>query len=404
MKILLSPAHYSFTDSGGSELAWTYDLVSRLAERNKGSVVVTGFKRLRKEPIYKVIELTPKRNRTENTPIKAVIYSLLYSFKTISLLRQSKFDIAHHVLPFGLGRTFNLAVLLTRRTPFVIGPVQSPLDFSDAGFDPDSPLKESQPTILTTALTTLFLPIASRLSDLTLARASCIIVPHQRTMNLLQKRVSDPSKIVIIPMGIDTKQFVPLVGKKLKTKVVFLTASYLIKRKNIECIIRALQFLKDVQSLYTLRIVGDGPERQRLENLVESLGVNDSVLFEGWASRDSVISIYQQSDACISMSYSESFSNVCLEAMASGLPMIATKVGCFEDVINNGANGFVVEQNDDKSLAQKMRLMINDREGLVNMQANARKKMLKDYDWDTVVIPQFMNLYKSFKHTENRRV
>jgi glycosyltransferase involved in cell wall biosynthesis len=307
------------------------------------------------------------------------------------LLRKRHFNVAHHVLPFGLGQTFNLAILLARGTPFVAGPVQSPHTFQDIDLQASGNGDRRAEHFARSALS----KAAAYLSDLTLEKAQVVIVPHERTKQLLSGRLSDASKLVVIPMGIDTARFTPIASAKRKDKVVFLSPSLLIKRKNVAAIIRALPMLKDVQDRYHVRILGTGPELHSLEQLAAELGVTGCITFEGWVERQEIISIYQQSDVMLSMSRSESFSNICLEAMASGLTVLATQVGAFQDAVEHNISGFLIEQDDHEALAKNMLSLIEDPARLRRMQGNARKKMIQNYDWDKVIIPQFMQVYDS---------
>ena len=124
----------------------------------------------------------------------------------------------------------------------------------------------------------------------------------------------------------------------------------LIKGKGLEVVIRALREVGGPGSI-RLEVAGDGPERADLERLARSLGVAGNVSFRGWV-RD-MRSFWEGCDIAIvpSNEWKESFGMVAVEAMACGLPVIASRNGGLSEVIADGETGYLFEPGDHKALA-----------------------------------------------------
>lgn len=130
----------------------------------------------------------------------------------------------------------------------------------------------------------------------------------------------------------------------------------LVVNKGIAEVIRAVAMLPDV----SLVVFGEGPLRPKFEALAKSLGIADRVHFAGWAVEG--VDVYRtlQSAKIFAMnSRSEGGPRIALEAMALGIPVVATKVGVMPDVIVDGRNG-VFTDGDPRDLAQKLRSLLDD--------------------------------------------
>jgi glycosyltransferase involved in cell wall biosynthesis len=122
-------------------------------------------------------------------------------------------------------------------------------------------------------------------------------------------------------------------------------------------LIRAMAHLKDG----SLVIIGDGPQRRKLESLSKHLELNDRVFFTGWISdRSKIFDYLKQSTVFVLPSLSEGRPRVLLEAMACGLPVVATDVGGVPEVVVDGVNGLLVPPRDEKALAEAIEHVFNN--------------------------------------------
>ncbi len=138
-----------------------------------------------------------------------------------------------------------------------------------------------------------------------------------------------------------------------------------------------------------LLLVGDGPDRQEIENLVRDLNLQSAVLFLG--KQENISLIYALSDVFIMASEYESFGLAALEAMAAGVPVVTTKTGGLPELNIDGETGFTFELGDINTMANKTLEILSQPALFKTMQQNALKRA-KIFD-TTTIIPQYINIY-----------
>ena len=128
--------------------------------------------------------------------------------------------------------------------------------------------------------------------------------------------------------------------------------------KGVATLVKALATLREEgrRLLPHLTLVGDGPERRSLESLVSSLGCGDVIRFAGHCNREELSLHLMRADLCVQPSLTEGFSKAWLDAMAFGLPVVASHVGAAEAVIGDGADarGWLVAPGDSRQLASTL--------------------------------------------------
>lgn len=133
-----------------------------------------------------------------------------------------------------------------------------------------------------------------------------------------------------------------------------------------------------------LLVIGDGPLRQQMEEKVKKLGIENRVTFLGWLpTQEAVSGAIQTARIFVMNSKSEGGPRVALEAMACGMPVIATKVGVMPEVIQNSVNGIFTD-GSTKDLVKKIGLLLNN-EKLMSDLGNEAKKVLQVYERSTLV-------------------
>jgi glycosyltransferase involved in cell wall biosynthesis len=139
-------------------------------------------------------------------------------------------------------------------------------------------------------------------------------------------------------------------------------------------------------------MVGDGPERKNLESLARSLGIFNAVLFTG-VNLD-VSTILPAMDAFILSSKTESFSNAILEAMAAGLPVIATDVGGNPESVLHGETGLLVPKENPEAMAKAMVELFNNPSKAASMGISGKKRVQIFFSWENS-FRNLRNLYFS---------
>lgn len=123
----------------------------------------------------------------------------------------------------------------------------------------------------------------------------------------------------------------------------------------------------------SLRIIGDGQERSALEEQAQRLKIADRVEFTGW--RSDMPEQYARLDGLVLSSRSEGLPFAVLEAMSYGLPVIATRVGAIDHVIDSGATGWICEPGDPQALAEAINLAVSDLDNFVRVGAAGRDSL-----------------------------
>lgn len=135
----------------------------------------------------------------------------------------------------------------------------------------------------------------------------------------------------------------------------------LARRKAVDVLIRAVASLRDLGQHLELHIVGEGPDRSKLESLSRRLSVEAHIVFHGYVGdREALLDRMHDSDIFVIASRSEGFPRVIYEAMSQGLPVIATKVGGIPGLLNDGETALLVPPGDVESLAAAIHCLIEN--------------------------------------------
>ena len=196
-----------------------------------------------------------------------------------------------------------------------------------------------------------------------LKSSSLVIVPSQAIKKYL-KKIGVRKKIKVVPFGIDLKKF--SAAKKRHRKFTVLHVGRLAKEKNVCDIIAPFaEFAK--RKNVVLKMVGKGCEQENLKYLVKQLKLANKVKLLDWVSRSKLPEIYNSADIFITLSKSETFGIVILEAMACGLPIIGAKATAIPELVTDKKNGFLVNKNNKKYIVEKLNELF--------YKKNLRKKM-----------------------------
>ncbi len=167
-------------------------------------------------------------------------------------------------------------------------------------------------------------------------------------------------EVRVIPNGIDLERF-PFVDRQLPDSPVISLVGTLGEVKRVDFALRAFAYLFERWPAPRLRVVGDGPERQRLEAMATELGLDGAVDFLG--QRSDVPEILADTHLFWQLSLSEGLPIAVLEAMATGLPVVASAVRGLREVVRDGETGYLVVQDDVEGVAvRSMRLLSSPRE------------------------------------------
>ena len=203
----------------------------------------------------------------------------------------------------------------------------------------------------------------------------------------------DSSKVKVMWNGVDEKIFFPI-NKNEKLEKYVLYTGVLRARKGlfdlIKCAIIVSKIIPDAKFV----ICGTGPLLQKLKEQVQSAELEQKVIFLGRVDRKRLIKIYQGATIYVVSSIYEGLPTVLLEAMACGLPVVATDIGGNRDLISSNVNGLLVPPRSPEIMAQMIMQLWNDEKLRKKLGDCARKTIMKKYTWD-MITDNFINVYES---------
>lgn len=248
-------------------------------------------------------------------------------------------------------------------------------------------------------------PYESKIKEIILRKnlqyASAIASTSNCMAKQTRKFVEKNKKIFVTPFGVEIDKFYPDKSGNSQGKFVFGIVKTLAPKYGIDTVIKAFAlFLKGLQmgekEKTELRIYGAGPQLEELKKLTKFYGIDERVLFEGYIQNCNVPQVLNQMDVFLlgSKLNSESFGVAAVEAMACGLPVIATKVDGFKEVIEDKITGFLVPVDDVETMSQYMKQLYKDKELRKEMGRQGRQRVEQLYDWKKNV-STMIEIYKT---------
>ena len=192
-----------------------------------------------------------------------------------------------------------------------------------------------------------------------------------------------PGKLLVFHNGIDLERFGDRLRRSARPLRQLVTVGRLDPIKDQATLLRAVRVAADRIPEIRLDVVGDGPSRQDLEALRATLGLKDRVTFHGYHA--DVAPFLAAADAFVLSSISEGVSIALLEAMASGLPAIATDVGGNREVIVDGVTGVLTPAGSADTLAAAIVRLESDPGGLERMGRASRRRVEEEFNLQRVV-------------------
>jgi glycosyltransferase involved in cell wall biosynthesis len=196
------------------------------------------------------------------------------------------------------------------------------------------------------------------------------------------------NNVSFVPLWVDAQKFRPLTRNEkdeLKTTLikvdsktkVFLFVGRLHLEKDLDTLLHAFRKLLDTRSDVMLAIIGTGPEEERCKKLVTRLAIMNRVKFLDYIPHDELPKYYNAADVYVLSSIWEEWSNTVMEAMACGLPVIATDVGGNSYLVRNKITGFLVPPKKPSVISDKMNYVLDHPEESARISIQARLEVEK---------------------------
>lgn len=270
------------------------------------------------------------------------------------------------------------------------------------------------------AIDTIPLVATKRLSieKQVLETAERIVATSPQEQQHMRSLVSSKGYIDIVPCGTDIQRFGSIgrqaaraeLGIDQQAKVILYVGRF-DQRKGIETLVRAVNESKLRESHKLQLIIGggstpgnsDGRERDRIESIVQELGMSDIASFPGRLSQDILPAYYAAADVCVVPSHYEPFGLVAIEAMASGTPVVASDVGGLQFTVISEKTGLLVPPKDVTAFNVAIDRILMNPEWRDELGTAARKQVTDKFSWDGVA-SQLDGLYthlltQQFKET-----
>lgn len=230
----------------------------------------------------------------------------------------------------------------------------------------------------------------------------------------LIRQGGDKDRITVVPCGVDLAEFTPEGPRDARVSGIhrILVLSRLVERKGISDVVEALRLLPNAELLIAggpaSADLAEDPEARRLKTIAQELGLLDRVHFVGRVSREDVPSLLRSADVVACVPWYEPFGMVPLEAMACGIPVVASAVGGLIDTVVDGITGFHVASRSPIQLAGALRSLLQNEQLRLDFGQAGRRRAVRRYGWERIakdtldVYSQVLSDYRSAANTQTR--
>jgi glycosyltransferase involved in cell wall biosynthesis len=290
-----------------------------------------------------------------------------------ALVRQHGFNVVHEPIPVSPKQP---SMMFGLSVPVVIGPMNGGMDYPP-NYDLAGRFERAIVSMLrrTSVFWNSILPGKRH--------AAVILVANKRTYDALPSNVKDKKILVLVENGVDLDRFRTDSGGTRSDNVSIIYLGRLVDWKRVDLLIDASRKLVGKVS-FQVHIVGDGPERDSLEKRVQQLSLARHVQFHGWLPQAAAAELLRGSDMMVLPSMRECGGAVVLEAMASGVPVIAANWGGPADYIVEDTGVLIAPSTPDvfvEELAHAILWMADNREARIKMGQRGRQRVQLFYDW-----------------------
>jgi glycosyltransferase involved in cell wall biosynthesis len=300
-----------------------------------------------------------RRRQDRSNPLEQILFILSASFWTLRLIPRFR---PHATLAFFGVPSGPVAWLLKRlfRVPYIVSlrggdvPGFRPYDFR-----------------LYHKLAAPFLRV--------IWRNAAAVVANSGGLRQLANAFEPGFEIPVIPNGIDLESY-RTAGRDWMSPRLF-SAGRIVHQKGLDLAMRALGGLNELN--WEWHIAGDGPQMPALQSLAKELGIGDRVHFLGWQSREELMKCYGQANIFLFPSRHEGMPNALLEAMASGLPVVASCISGNEELVVDGETGYLVPSEDVEALQTALKQLLSDPALREQMGRASRQYVEVHYSWES---------------------
>lgn len=211
-------------------------------------------------------------------------------------------------------------------------------------------------------------------------RRARVVVANSKGLRKLASAFDSTVPIEVIANGVDLDRFA--VPQRAWEPARMLFVGRVVYQKGLDLLLEALAGLRHLS--WQLTIAGDGAQREALVGQAQTLGIPERVRFVGWLHGEELLQVYRDANLFVFPSRHEGMPNAVLEAMAAGLPVVASRIAGNEELVASGETGLLVSEEDVPALRQALARLLQDAPGRARMGAAGRKRVELHYGWDGV--------------------
>lgn len=183
---------------------------------------------------------------------------------------------------------------------------------------------------------------------------------------------------------IDTNKFFCEKSIEKRTKIGFVGS--LTELKGIKSLTNSLQSISEIDDNLEFIFVGNGPLNDYIKSFIKERNLENKVTLLGWVDRDKLPLLLNQLKLLILPSFTEGLPNVIIESMACGTPVLANSVGSIPDIITDGENGFLMDNNSTETIITNVKKISKISSTQINIiSKNARKTILESFTYEKVI-------------------
>jgi len=362
LKILL--LNYEYPPIGGGAGNATYNYAREFVKLGHNIVVLTSaYEKLYEYSnengvhLYRVPAL--RRYQDRSNPFQMLAYNISSIIFCKRIIKQYKIDktIAFMSIPSGITA---LSIKKLYKIPYIVS-----LRGGDVpGFVPEIDF---------------FHNLISPLRRKVLEKASQIIAVSDGLAKLSEQ--TDHIKVTTIHTGVNTDYFKPMPTIKETKEITFIFSGRFARQKNLFYIINQFSLLVKECKAVKLILIGDGPDKEKMQTLINENNMSDIIIIKHWMSKDELLIEYQNADCFINASFIEGFSNSNIEAMSCGLAILASDVTGNNDLIQHEENGLLFSLDEENSLYHIMKKIVLDHDLLKTLKQKSRETVCQEYTW-----------------------
>jgi len=192
----------------------------------------------------------------------------------------------------------------------------------------------------------------------------------------------DPSRMHIVPVGVDPELFLPVKGITRTPGMLITTASADVAMKGLRYLLEAVAKLRTERPEVTLTVIGRPKEGGESARTIAELGLEDAITFVSGVTDERIVELYSEAEAAVVPSLYEGFSLPAIEAMSCAVPLVATTGGAIPEVVGpDGVTAFSVPPGDSGALAAKIAWVLDNPEAAAKVGQAGRQRVIDHWSW-----------------------